>query len=325
MNFNIVSFTRSWLLLILLMLAACGGGGGAGSTFPVSSKLPAISATANTTAQNLISGTAMANFTPLTASGGTPPYTYSYTGTLPAGLSYNTSTGVVTGTPTATYAAANIVFSVKDANGNVAGTTSTVSFSVFGATATTTAQNLTFGTPMASFTPLTASGGAAPYTYSVAGNLPAGVTLNASTGAVTGTPTAAYAATNLVFSVKDANGNVAGTTSTVSFSVVLPAGYVSQGGLTWMPVNQQMYYSPAYGYCPATTISGLTGWREPNGSELVNLFNSGAMKGKGWNLGPTWSNATNPNNGQGLEVDLSNGTQATYPYGTYMWVSCVHP
>jgi hypothetical protein len=34
------------------------------------------------------------------AMGGTPPYTYSITGSLPAGLTLNTSTGVVMGTPT---------------------------------------------------------------------------------------------------------------------------------------------------------------------------------------------------------------------------------
>jgi uncharacterized repeat protein (TIGR01451 family) len=36
----------------------------------------------------------------ITASGGTPPYTFSITGSLPAGLSLNASTGTVTGTPT---------------------------------------------------------------------------------------------------------------------------------------------------------------------------------------------------------------------------------
>jgi uncharacterized membrane protein len=35
----------------------------------------------------------------LVATGGTPPYTYSITGTLPAGLSLNTATGVITGVP----------------------------------------------------------------------------------------------------------------------------------------------------------------------------------------------------------------------------------
>ena len=207
------------LLVNALLLTACGGGdsGGTGGL--------SLSATADTTAQNLTVGTAMASFTPLTVSRGTPPYIFSYAGTLPKGLSFNTSTGAVTGTPTATYATADVVFSVQDVNNVVANTTSTVRFTVgaasvnITATATTTAQNLTVGTAMASFSPLTPSGGATPYTYTYTGTLPAGLSLDASTGAVTGTPTATYATGNVVFSVKDANNVVASTTSTVSFTV----------------------------------------------------------------------------------------------------------
>jgi hypothetical protein len=96
----------------------------------VSFTVVSITATADTTAQNLTVGTAMASFTPLTASGGVTPYTFSYTGTLPSGLSFDTSTGAVTGTPDATYITADLVFSVQDANSVVASTTSTVSFTV---------------------------------------------------------------------------------------------------------------------------------------------------------------------------------------------------
>jgi MYXO-CTERM domain-containing protein len=39
--------------------------------------------------------------TPMIAGGGTPPYAWTMTGTLPAGLALNTSTGMITGTPTA--------------------------------------------------------------------------------------------------------------------------------------------------------------------------------------------------------------------------------
>ena len=207
-------------LFIVVLLVSCGGGGGTGAAVP-------ISATATTTAQSLTVGTAMAaSFTPLTASGGATPYTYSYTGTLPTGLSFNTSTGAVTGTPTAIYGPADLVFSVQDANNVVAGTTSTVSFTVgaavpITATATTTAQSLTVGVTMASFTPLIASGGATPYIYSYTptGTLPAGLNFSVGIGAVTGTPTAVYATADLVFSVRGANNVVATTTSTVRFTV----------------------------------------------------------------------------------------------------------
>lgn len=74
----------------------------------------------------------------------------------------------------------------------------------------------------------------------------------------------------------------------------VPAGYVSQGGLTWMP--PQWYGNPgtsdwtdANSYCTATTINGQTGWRLPTIAELRALCVSGAMVGQGWALGNTWS------------------------------------
>lgn len=164
------------------------------------------------------------------------------------------------------------------------------------ATANTTAQNLTAGTAISSFTPLTASGGTMPYTYSYTGTLPVGLSFNTSTGAITGTPTAAYATANLIFSVKDANNVTASTTSTVSFSVsgssALPAGYVAQGGLTWMPITFQDNWPNANAYCANTVINGQTGWRLPTKAELIALYASGTsgaiIQGSTYLL-PTWS------------------------------------
>jgi hypothetical protein len=164
------------------------------------------------------------------------------------------------------------------------------------AMANTTAQNLTVGTAMSSFTPLTASGGYPPYTYSYVGALPMGLSFNSNTGAITGTPTTAYAAANLKFSVNDAGANVAKTTSTVNFSVsgisALPAGYAVQGGLTWMPITFQDTWTSANAYCANTVINGLIGWRLPTKDELAALDASGTMVGKGSSLPtylPTWS------------------------------------
>jgi hypothetical protein len=234
----------------------------------------------------------MDSFSPLTPSGGAAPYTFSITaGTLPKGLSLDANTGAVTGTPTEPYVAANVDFLVKDANGLAATTTSSVIFSVspsITATKTNTTRNLIVGTAMDSFSPLTPSGGVAPYTYSYTGTLPGGLNFDASTGAVTGTPTAIYAAANLIFSVKDANKVVAATTNTVSFSVAMPDGYVSQGGLTWMPLSAMPYnYDGAATLC-SEPILGLTGWRLPDGRELNSLYVSGAMNGK-WTSYYVWS------------------------------------
>ncbi len=300
LNFSLVALIRSALPLTVLLLTACltGTGSGGSSSGASSSGSASISATATTTSQALTVGTAMTSFSPLTPSGGATPYVYSYGGTLPAGLSFSTSTGAVTGTPTATYSTANVVFSVQDANAVVASTTSTVSFTAtepspaISATANTTAQSLTVGTAMTSFSPLSASGGDAPYTYSItSGTLPTGLSLNTTTGAVTGTPSVSYTAANVAFSVKDAYNVVASTTSTVGFTVAaLPAGYVYEGGLTWMPISSATYtQSSANTRCTTTTINGTNDWRLPTETELSTLYTSGLMNGQGWTLSFTWS------------------------------------
>jgi subtilisin family serine protease len=74
---------------------------------------------------------------------------------------------------------------------------------------------------------LTATGGIAPYSWSItSGTLPAGLSLNASTGAISGTPTAA-ASGSLTFQVSDSEKSVQTKTSTLSLSI---AAAPSSGG-----------------------------------------------------------------------------------------------
>jgi hypothetical protein len=75
-----------------------------------------------------------------------------------------------------------------------------------------------------------------------------------------------------------------------------PTGYVSQGGLTWMPVTSTLYtYAQAVTLCSGT-INGLSGWCLPTQQELISLGNSGAMNGQGWSIVyDLWSSTPNPN------------------------------
>ena len=123
----------------------------------------------------------------LSASGGAgPPYTFTATG-LPTGLSISSS-GTISGTPTVSGTFSYTV-TITDSQGNKG----TINCSVTVAppmTLTCSATNTgEVGVPFNSG-PITVTGGVPPYTFSVVGTLPAGLTLNTSTGAVTGTPTA---------------------------------------------------------------------------------------------------------------------------------------
>ncbi|MFI6453804.1 putative Ig domain-containing protein [Streptosporangium amethystogenes] len=155
---------------------------------------------------------------PLTVNGGTAPYAWSITaGSLPPGLTLNASTGVLSGTPTAGGAYS---FSVKVLDALNQGDTRTVSLTIAALPA------FTFPAPPAGqvgvsySVPLTVSGGVTPYTWSVsAGSLPPGLTLNASTGVLSGTPTTT-GSSPVTFRVVDA----AGLAATQSATLVMVAG-----------------------------------------------------------------------------------------------------
>ncbi|MHB1620862.1 MAG: BACON domain-containing protein [Sulfuricella sp.] len=110
------------------------------------------------------------------------------------------------------------------------------------------------------------------------------------------------------------------TPTTVSGT--LPAGYISQGGLTWMPVTFYNTWANANAYCTGTTINGQTGWRIPTQAELSALYTSGAMNGQGWTLLITWSSTAN-GAGYHYNVGLDSGNVVSYDDTYNSYVSCV--
>jgi len=161
----------------------------------------------------------------LTATGGKTPYTWSISsGTLPAGLSLNSATGEITGSPT-TAGTSSFTVQVQDANTNTA--TKSLSVAIYTPLSVSTAT-LAYGTTGTAYSQtLAATGGKTPYTWSVSsGTLPTGLTLNSTTGVITGTPTTAGTST-FTLRVQDAAATTATKTLSLTIYATLTVGTTS--------------------------------------------------------------------------------------------------
>ena len=167
------------------------------------------------TLPNLIAGMAFSQ--PLISTGGAGTVNWSVlSGSLPAGLILNTSTGLFSGTPT-TPGPYSFTIRVADSVGTPPGTR-LYSGSVIPQLQFTT-TSLPAGTQGVSYsTILVSSGGLAPVTWSLGDStLPPGLTLNASTGAITGIPTSTSTAA-VSFQVRDSVNQV--VSRTLTFNII---------------------------------------------------------------------------------------------------------
>jgi len=184
-------------LATAVLVAACGGG----------NSPPNPAAVTAVTAASVEAGAPITSFTPVMASNGTAPYAYTVSPVLPAGVSLDSGTGAVTGTPTSTQAASSYSITVSDANSLTATSTFTLAITPgVSATAAIASPAISAYTTVTPFTPVTASSGTSPYTYAISPALPAGLTFSTSTGAVGGSTTTIAAQTPYTVTVTDAKG-----------------------------------------------------------------------------------------------------------------------
>ena len=217
----------------------------------------------------------------VSASGGTGPYTFAVTsGALPTGLSLNAASGAITGTPSGS-GVSNFTIQATDTVGNIG--TRAYAVNIGTATLTVNPATLPNGSQGIAYSQtVTASGGNGTYTFAVsAGALPAGLSLNGASGAITGTPSGS-GASNFTIRAIDTNGSIGtraysvniGTTTLAINAPTLPNA--SQGS----PYSQTVVASGGTGPYVLALISGAL----PSGLS----FNpgSGAITGTPTGSGP---------------------------------------
>ena len=168
------------------------------------------------TTTGLPAGTAGSTYsTTLSSSGGSAPVTWSVaSGSLPAGLSLNASTGTISGTPSAPIAA-NVTFRATDSSTATRDITLGIGVATGGATITIAPTSLSDGTVGTAYSQtFSASGGTGPYSWAVlASTTPPGLSLSAS-GILSGTPTTG-GTYNFTIRATDSLGNTKDQTLTL--------------------------------------------------------------------------------------------------------------
>jgi len=207
----------------------------------------------------------------LTGSGGTGPYTFTLSGTLPPGLALDGATGNLSGTPAA---AGTYPFSIIAAD----------SFECTGSRDyhlivdpggcpaitldPTTLPTVTQGAPYSET--LTASGGTGPYAYEVtAGALPEGLGLDPATGEISGAPVESG---TYVFDVTATDSNLCTGTRTYSLGVLCPT-------ISMTPESQ---LPDAFAGVPYLTNITANGGTAPYTYEITNgTLHNGIYMGEG--------------------------------------------
>jgi Putative Ig domain len=284
------STSRSVLVTVvttlLIVLVACGGGsnGVGGNINP-----PAPPAPLQVTTQSLPQGVINAPYstTTLSATGGVTPYAWNVaSGNLPPGLSVSRA-GVVSGTPTA---AGGYGFTVAVADSEQPPSVANQSFGIsVNAALQVMTTSLPNGYPSISYSAtLAATGGLTPYSWTITqGALPVGLTLSATSGVISGTPTGAGTSS---FTVQVSDSETPATTATAGLSIVInpppprsAALYTATpGGLFpgfWNGAGLQIGSDGSLTLLPSSPESAITGSSLAASPTLPLLFmlGSGAL------------------------------------------------
>lgn len=280
--------------------------------------------------------------TPTTATtvGLTAPITFSVlSGVLPSGLSLNTSTGSISGTPVEAIASPGreVVIRATDSFNNTAFQTHTF---IINATvgsvnpSTVSRENISSGVAMTAIT-FTTTNLVAPLTWAISsGTLPTGLSFNSSNGSITGTPTEQIAAPGRQVIVRATDvGGLQGF-STITFQINPPPNLYSFTSATFTTGGASGRFGPdinqarsgvgnpswAAAYVNMST-AGIIDWTVPQTANYqITMASGGGGDGNGGNFGRSFGAVVRGNSvplTQGQVVRLVVGQAGADGTGSY--------
>ena len=175
-------------------------------TFSLTVAATALTSTLDIPSKIITSNVAVVAFTPVKANGGTGTITYSIAPTLYPLLTFSTTTGEISGTANSVHGNTTYTITATDQTPTSVNKTFYLTVNAPTPLVTTTAipsQNVVSGEASTGFSPVTATGGYGKLSWSIAPPLPTGLTINAATGAISGTASTFTASTTYTITVND--------------------------------------------------------------------------------------------------------------------------
>ena len=207
---------------------------------------------------------------------GGPITTWSITPSLPSGLSFSTSNGAISGTPTAiSTSTAYTVTATNSGGSDTATVTITVSEPLPVIAYSPNSFTLAVGTAMTAVSPPTLYGTGTVDSYSITPTLPSGLSIDASNGTVSGTPSAVSPSRQYTITATNTAGS---DTATITILV----NGVAPSSITYSPSSFSLTKgTPMTTTTPTTTGGTVTTWSVspslPSGLSLAS--SDGAISG----------------------------------------------
>ena len=193
---------------------------------PTSTPLAAPAFTLSSSSETRTVNTAATGFTVSSTGGAIASFAINAT---PPGMSFNTSTGALTGTPNTVAGATAYTITGSNASGSASQTfTLTVSIAAPAFTLSSASESKTVNTAITGYTISSTGGTIASYAISPAA--PAGLTFNTTTGLLSGTPTTVAGATNYTITATNASGSATQTFTLTVTAAVYSVGQTGPGG-----------------------------------------------------------------------------------------------